>query len=91
MHVWLASITSGGALTVPPQMSAYALTDVDIDRDGWIVGAMSYALVQSLSRRPVQTYQELLPSMREVLRDQYSQKPRLSSSHRLDTGMQFVI
>lgn len=44
---------------------------------------MSYAFIKSLSQRPVQTYQELLLSMRKVLRAQYSQKPRLSSSHRL--------
>ncbi|KAG1854414.1 caspase domain-containing protein, partial [Suillus subalutaceus] len=56
-------------------------TSADTRQGGMAVGAMSYAFVKSLSRNPVQTYQELLKSIRDILKQHYQQKPQLSSSH----------
>ncbi|KAG1867155.1 peptidase C14, caspase domain-containing protein, partial [Suillus subalutaceus] len=55
------------------------------------VGAMSYALVTSLTRNPVQSYQELLKSVRDILKQNYQQKPQLSSSHPIDTSLRFIL
>ncbi|TCD61159.1 Metacaspase [Steccherinum ochraceum] len=63
----------------------------DTFEGGLAVGAMSYAFMQSLTLNPHQTYQELLRSVRETLKKKYSQKPQLSSSHRIDTNLQFII
>ncbi|THG96767.1 hypothetical protein EW145_g7720 [Phellinidium pouzarii] len=41
--------------------------------------------------QPQQTYQELLINLRGILRDKYSQKPQLSSSHPMDTNIYFII
>ncbi|KAH7884201.1 caspase domain-containing protein, partial [Phlebopus sp. FC_14] len=56
-------------------------TSADTVQRGVAVGAMSYAFVTSLTRKRVQSYQELLRSVREILRQNYQQKPQLSSSH----------
>ncbi|KAG2134187.1 caspase domain-containing protein, partial [Suillus bovinus] len=56
-------------------------TSADTTQSGMAVGAMSYAFVASLTRKPVQSYQELLKSVRDILRQHYRQKPQLSSSH----------
>lgn len=44
---------------------------------------MSYAFIAALSANPNQSYVELLNSIREILEDDYSQKPQLSCSHPL--------
>lgn len=44
-------------------------------------GAMSHAFIASLRKNPQQSYVELLNSIREVLAEDYSQLPQLSSSH----------
>lgn len=41
------------------------------------------AFISALKARPVQTYQELLQSVRKILKERYSQKPQLSSSHKI--------
>ncbi|CAB5396331.1 unnamed protein product [Rhizophagus irregularis] len=46
-----------------------------------VTGAMSHALVTSLNKNAHPTYQELLNSIREVLKTKYAQKPQLSASH----------
>ena len=43
-------------------------------------GAMTYAFTKSIRERPVQSYQEMLNHIRELLQDKYKQKPQLSSS-----------
>ncbi|KAG2120389.1 peptidase C14, caspase domain-containing protein, partial [Suillus clintonianus] len=53
----------------------------DTTRGGMAVGAMSYAFVTALARKPVQSYQELLKSVRDILKQDYQQKPQLSSSY----------
>ncbi|KAI0643988.1 caspase domain-containing protein [Trametes meyenii] len=66
-------------------------TSADTWEQGVATGAMSYAFMTSLHQNPNQTYQELLRSIRVILRKRYSQKPQLSSSHRIDTNLRFII
>ncbi|KAI5118095.1 hypothetical protein M0805_005202 [Coniferiporia weirii] len=66
-------------------------TSADTVEAGSATGAMSYAFISSLSQQPQQTYQQLLINLRGVLRDKYSQKPQLSSSHPMDTNIIFII
>jgi hypothetical protein len=65
-------------------------TSADTTEAGQATGAMSFAFRQSLSANPQQTYQQLLNSMREILKAKYSQKPQLSSSHPMDTSIYFI-
>lgn len=65
-------------------------TSVDTVEKGVSVGAMSYAFVTSLTQKPAQSYQQLLKSVREVLQ-QYVQVAQLSSSHYIDTNLQFIL
>ncbi|KAI0916517.1 hypothetical protein AcV5_002986 [Taiwanofungus camphoratus] len=70
--------------------------DAGTSADTWergtgAVGAMSYAFMSSLSHNPNQSYQELLKSVRDILRTHYKQKPQLSSSHRIDTNLKFIM
>ncbi|CAE6430364.1 unnamed protein product [Rhizoctonia solani] len=65
-------------------------TSADTFEAGEATGAMSYAFMQTLREKPQQTYQELLNNIRDILRDKYSQKPQLSSSHPMDTTILFV-
>ncbi|KAG2095488.1 caspase domain-containing protein [Suillus discolor] len=66
-------------------------TSADTTQGGMAVGAMSYAFVTSLTKQPVQSYQELLKSVRAILKNHYQQKPQLSSSHYIDTNLCFII
>ncbi|KAI0080416.1 hypothetical protein K474DRAFT_1637636 [Panus rudis PR-1116 ss-1] len=66
-------------------------TSADTVEDGVATGAMSFAFMTSLKSNPHQTYQQLLRSVREVLKKNYSQKPQLSSSHRIDTNLKFIM
>jgi len=59
--------------------------------EGWsATSAMSHAFIASLSRQPQQSYQQLLVSTHAILRVKYGQKPQLSSSHPIDTALQFI-
>ncbi|OBZ78001.1 Metacaspase-1 [Grifola frondosa] len=76
-------------------------TSADTFEQGTAGGAMSFAyelgstavqaFMSSLHRNPNQSYQELLQSVRVILRKKYSQKPQLSSSHRIDTSLKFIM
>lgn len=66
-------------------------TSADTTQGGMAVGAMSYAFVTSLTNKPVQSYQELLKSIRAILKRHYQQKPQLSSSHYIDTNLRFIL
>jgi len=66
-------------------------TSADVVKNGLAVGAMSYAFMKCLNANPKQSYQQLLKNVREILRKNYSQKPQLSSSHRIDTNIQFIL
>lgn len=65
-------------------------TSADTQEAGTATGAMSHAFITSLNRDCHQSYQELLINIREVLQSKYSQKPQLSSSHPMDTGILFI-
>ncbi|KAF9901663.1 Ca(2+)-dependent cysteine protease [Linnemannia zychae] len=43
-------------------------------------GAMTYAFTRCIRENPEQSYQEMLNSIRDMIREKYSQKPQLSSS-----------
>jgi len=64
---------------------------VDTFQNGESVGAMSYAFIQSLTNNPMQTYLELLLSVRAILHPNFSQIPQLGSSHYIDTSLRFII
>jgi len=65
-------------------------TSADAFEAGQATGAMSYAFMTVLRAKPEQSYQELLNNIREILRNKYSQKPQLSSSHPIDTSLLFI-
>lgn len=46
--------------------------------------------IATLRENPHQSYQELLNSVRDILRDKYSQRPQMSSSHPIDVNLQFT-
>ncbi|KAJ8691306.1 Ca(2+)-dependent cysteine protease [Pleurotus ostreatus] len=65
-------------------------TSADTQEAGQATGAMSFAFVSALKENPQQSYQQLLNSVRTILRDNYSQKPQLSASHPMDTDLLFI-
>jgi len=65
-------------------------TSADTEVNGQGTGAMSWAFMESLNMNPQQSFQQLLLSIRSLLRDKYSQKPQLSSSHPMDTNILFI-
>ncbi|KAI0065103.1 peptidase C14 [Artomyces pyxidatus] len=65
-------------------------TSADAVEAGTATGAMSYAFITALTQQPQQSYQQLLGSLRGILREKYSQKPQLSSSHPMDTNYMFI-
>ncbi|KAG8917691.1 Ca(2+)-dependent cysteine protease [Tulasnella sp. 418] len=65
-------------------------TSADTEIAGQATGAMSHAFMTALNARPQQTFQQLLISIRQILREKYSQKPQLSSSHPMDINILFI-
>jgi len=65
-------------------------TSADTVEAGSATGAMSFAFVSSLKQNPEQSYQELLGTIRSIMKGKYSQKPQLSSSHPIDTSIRFI-
>lgn len=57
-------------------------TSADTQEDGEATGAMSYAFISALNKRPNQSYQELLIAIRDEMKGKYTQKPQLSACHR---------
>lgn len=55
----------------------------DANIAGQATGAMSWAFISALKKKPQQSYVELLNSIRDELEGRYSQKPQLSCSHPL--------
>ncbi|KAI9810312.1 MAG: Ca(2+)-dependent cysteine protease [Phylliscum demangeonii] len=66
-------------------------TSQDATIAGQATGAMSWAFVTALKKNPQQSYVQLLNSIRDELATRYTQKPQLSCSHPLDTGLLFVM
>ncbi|KAF9119354.1 Ca(2+)-dependent cysteine protease [Mortierella sp. 14UC] len=56
--------------------------DVKVTRGGKSSsnGAMTYAFTKSIRENPEQSYQDMLNSIRDLLKEKYKQKPQLSSS-----------
>ncbi|KXJ89426.1 metacaspase-1 [Microdochium bolleyi] len=54
-------------------------------------GAMSWAFITALKKKPQQSYVQLLNSIRDELEPRYSQKPQLSCSHPLNTDLLFLL
>ncbi|KAI1294461.1 caspase domain-containing protein [Xylaria venustula] len=54
-------------------------------------GAMSWAFISALKKKPQQSYVQLLNSIRDELATRYTQKPQLSCSHPLNTNLLFVM
>ncbi|TFK66300.1 hypothetical protein BDN72DRAFT_823590 [Pluteus cervinus] len=65
-------------------------TSADTFSGGVAFGAMSHAFIEAFDRQPGLTYQDLLKSVRHILKPRYKQKPQLGSSHHIDTTLQFV-
>ncbi|KAK4513246.1 uncharacterized protein ATC70_011814 [Mucor velutinosus] len=65
-------------------------TSADAVEDGKATGAMSYAFTTTLRQNPKQSYHALLNSVRDILRDKYSQRPQMSASHPIDVNLQFI-
>lgn len=66
-------------------------TSADTVKGGLAVGAMSYAFIQCLNQNPNQSYQQLLKNVRALLRQHFSQRPQLSSSHEIDIRKRFIL
>ena len=58
-------------------------TSADASEAGKATGAMSWAFISALQKRPQQSYVGLLNSIRDELESRYTQKPQLSCSHPL--------
>lgn len=65
-------------------------TSADTQEGGQATGAMSFAFISALTANPRQSYQQLLVSIREILKAKYSQKPQLACSHPMDTNLMFI-
>lgn len=60
--------------------------------DGPPTGALSHCFVDALTKQPEQSYLDvLLNTRRELAGKGYNQVPQLSSSHPIDTSLQFII
>ncbi|KAG1047992.1 hypothetical protein G6F43_009590 [Rhizopus delemar] len=66
-------------------------TSADAVENGQSTGAMSYAFTTALRQNQQQTYLQLLNSVRDILKEKYSQRPQLSSSHPIDVNLLFFI
>ncbi|KAI1180980.1 caspase domain-containing protein [Nemania sp. FL0916] len=66
-------------------------TSADATIASQATGAMSWAFITALKKRPQQSYVQLLNSIRDELATRYTQKPQLSCSHPLNTDLLFVM
>lgn len=66
-------------------------TSADAHIDGKATGAMSYALITSLSKNKNQDYTHLLQSMRQILTGKYTQVPMMSAGRKLVLEHPFAI
>ena len=68
-------------------------TSADANEAGTFTGAMSWAFLGAMAQlQPNQqyTYLSLLQSVRNIMRNRYTQKPQLSSSHQIDPNAVFI-
>ncbi|ORZ30868.1 peptidase C14, caspase domain-containing protein, partial [Catenaria anguillulae PL171] len=65
-------------------------TSADAHISGNFTGAMSFALIKTLSENPNCTYTDLLKGMRTTLKGKYTQIPQLSAGRALELNTPFV-
>ncbi|KAJ7274747.1 peptidase C14, caspase domain-containing protein [Mycena rebaudengoi] len=53
-------------------------------------GGMSRAFIKAIEMHPHQSYQEFLYNVRDIMGQEYGQKPRLESSHPIDMSSEFI-
>ncbi|KAG0211108.1 Ca(2+)-dependent cysteine protease [Mortierella sp. GBA30] len=66
--------------------------DVSVKRGGKMAssnGAMTYAFTKCIRENPVQSYQDMLNNIRDLLKEKYKQKPQLSSSRPMNMSELF--
>ncbi|TFK99567.1 caspase domain-containing protein [Pterulicium gracile] len=68
-----------------------AQTSADTSEAGKATGAMSYAFMLAWEKNQKQSYQELLCSIRDILKAKYSQKPQISASHPMDMSLMYIM
>ncbi|OLY77739.1 Metacaspase-1 [Smittium mucronatum] len=66
-------------------------TSADAHEDLNFIGAMSWALTNSLYAKPHQTYIELLNDIRQRLAEKYTQIPQLSTGRLMDMNTIFIM
>lgn len=66
-------------------------TSADTFADGQAVGAASHAFIKAIDMQPNQSYQEIMSNTRKLLKNKFSQKPQLGSSHHIDTSLTFIM
>ncbi|KAJ2927725.1 hypothetical protein H1R20_g9369, partial [Candolleomyces eurysporus] len=67
-------------------------TSDDTEYEGRATGALSHAFVDTLTKQPEQSYIDMLKNTRKFLKKNgHTQIPQLSSSHPIDTRLQFII
>ncbi|KAI8982005.1 caspase domain-containing protein [Mycotypha africana] len=59
-------------------------TSADAQMAGQAAGAMSYAFIKTLKANPEQSYMSLLNNVRNILKNEFSQRPQMSTSHPID-------
>lgn len=64
-------------------------TSADATIDGNATGAMTYALIQTLTEKRQMQYTELLCTMRQTLDGKYTQVPMMSAGRKLDLKNNF--
>ena len=79
-------------MRLPPILQkGFVLYQTTLIGQGLPTGAMSWAFREVLTRQPRQSYNSLLVNIRNLLATKYQQKPVLSSSHPIDTQLEFII
>ncbi|KAJ3540911.1 hypothetical protein NMY22_g4098 [Coprinellus aureogranulatus] len=67
-------------------------TSADTVEEGRATGALSHAFVEALTKTPELSYLQMLINTRKILvQKRHTQVPQLSSSHPIDTNLQFII
>eukprot|EP00051_Salpingoeca_urceolata_P017117 m.230983 g.230983 ORF g.230983 m.230983 type:complete len:592 (-) comp18863_c0_seq4:1165-2940(-) len=66
-------------------------TSADATIGGQATGAMSWAFREAFSRNPNMTYTQLLGTLRGLLQGKYSQVPQMSSGHRMNMNIPFLM
>jgi len=66
-------------------------TSADTTVNSQATGAMSYALIQVLTKNPNITYKDMLFEMRSILKGRYTQIPQLCTGRPMDLSQEFIM